>query len=38
MKSSYPLAAEARNINFGFLFNRNGKTWFEAAKIELNGV
>lgn len=32
-----PVPAEARNINFGFLLAGNGKVWFDAARIEVNG-
>jgi hypothetical protein len=32
-----PVPMGARNINFGFLLDGNGKAWFDAAKIELNG-
>jgi hypothetical protein len=33
-----PVAAGARNINFGVLFTGKGTAWFDALQVELNGV
>jgi hypothetical protein len=33
-----PVAAGARNINFGLLFTGTGTAWFDALRIELSGV
>jgi erythromycin esterase-like protein len=33
-----PIAAEAANINFGFLMTGRGTAWFDAAGIKLDGI
>jgi hypothetical protein len=33
-----PVAVGAHNINFGLLFTGTGTAWFDALRIELNGV
>src|SRR5262249_29760965 len=32
-----PVAAEARNINFGMLLSGSGAAWFDDLKVELDG-
>ncbi len=33
-----PIAADARNINFGALLSGNGTAWFDSLAVELDGV
>jgi hypothetical protein len=33
-----PVSTEARNINFGLLFNGTGTAWFDGLSIQLDGV